>query len=558
MLDNRISADVLIIGGGVAGLNAALTAAELGAQVVVADKGVIERSGNIAGGVDHFLAYLGTGPEWDTREAYLRCTWDVSQGAADLQVVDAVYCAELENAITRFAEIGVDLKRPDGTYYRTQSYGHPGPWWINFNGKRLKPKLGAAIRKAGCKVLDRVTVTDLLVGKDGRVAGALAFHIRTGEFYEISAKTVVVASGGINRLYVSPSGLAFNTWLCPVNTGDGQALAYRAGATLANMEILRMTLGPQGLSAAGLNAFMGMGARLVNSSHQEFMARYDLRGNGAPRYKLVSGVLGEMREGRAPVYLDCRHLEEEDLRHLVKTLGYDKDTLPDFFEQKGIDLKNDLLEISISEGMQGGPSELTGSGVKIDSNCESTVPGLFAAGNCSDQCRSLHMAFSSGIRAGRQAAQEALKQKTFLDLDQDEVSTRMDERSRPMAAAGGAFWGEFEDVLKRVMTLGAGPVRSAPGLEHARSSLEQLKAYASELRAENYHQLCRITEACNMLEMGSVLIHSAQFRKESRFGIGHFRSDFPERDDQSWLGQVLVKKGEFEPECEFLKLTCTL
>lgn len=557
-METRITTDVLIIGGGVAGLNAALTAAEAGAQVVVTDKAVIERSGNIAGGVDHFLAYLNTGPEWDTKEAYLRCTWEVSQGAADLEVVDAVYCSELDNAFKRFAQVGVDLERPDGSYYRTQSYGHPGPWWINFNGKRLKPKLGAAVRKAGCKVLDRVTVTDLLVAENNQVAGALGFHIRTGEFYEIRAKTVVVASGGINRLYVSPSGLAFNTWLCPVNTGDGQAVAYRAGATLANMEILRMTLGPQGLSAAGLNAFMGMGGRLVNSSHQEFMTRYDARGNRAPRYKLVSSVLSEMHEGRAPIYLDCRHLEEEDLKHLIKTLGYDKDTLPDFFKQKGIDLKNELLEISVSEGMQGGPSELTGSGVKIDANCESTLAGLFAAGNCSDQCRSLHMAFGSGIRAGRFAAQEALKQTAFLDLNQDEISTLKHKRFRPMTTEGAISWEEFEDVIKRVMTQGVGPIRSESGLEHARSSLEKLKAYIADLRAENYHQLCRITEACNMLEMGGVMIQAALFRKESRFGIGHFRSDFPERDDQNWLGQVLVKKGGPEPECSFLRLSCNL
>ncbi|MBW2018229.1 MAG: FAD-dependent oxidoreductase, partial [Deltaproteobacteria bacterium] len=256
MEDQYLKTDVLIIGGGVAGLNAALSAREAGQDVVIMDKAVIKRSGHAAGGIDHFCAYLNTGPEWDTREAYLEFTAKSARGAADLSVVEKVYCDELETAIKRFDDIGCTLRRPDGSFFRTQSFGQPGPWWINFNGKRLKPLLTRAVKRAGCTVLERVVTSDLLV-YDGEVCGAAGFDIRKGTFYVVQAKAVIMLTGGTNRLFQNPTGLSFNCWMCPANTGDGEAMALRAGAELANVEYLRMTLVPRGFSAPGLNALVG-------------------------------------------------------------------------------------------------------------------------------------------------------------------------------------------------------------------------------------------------------------------------------------------------------------
>ena len=238
MQTHRHQADILIIGGGVCGLNAALTAREQGRSVIVMDKAVIERSGHIAGGIDHFLAYMDTGAEWDTREAYLEFTGKSARGVTNIDVVDSVYCQELPHALKRFEEINCTLRQPDGTYYRTKSYGQPGPWWINFNGKRMKPLLAKAARKAGCAVLDRVVTADLLTN-GGTVCGAAGFDIRTGDFHIIRAGAVIISTGGTNRLYSNPSGMSFNTWMCPADTGDGEAMSLRAGAELANIEFLR-------------------------------------------------------------------------------------------------------------------------------------------------------------------------------------------------------------------------------------------------------------------------------------------------------------------------------
>lgn len=553
MTGEHVKTDLLIVGGGVAGLNAALTAAEAGLKIVITDKACIERSGNIAGGVDHFLAYLETGPEWDTRDAYLEFTARSNRGATDLSIVEKVYCEELRPAIERFEKVGCPLYRPDGTYFRTQSYGQPGPYWINFNGKRLKPLLAKAVRKAGCKVLNRVVVTDLLVN-DGAVVGAVGFHMRDLTFYVIEAKAVLVTTGGTNRLYQNPTGLSFNTWMCPVNTGDGEAMSLRAGATLANIEYLRMTVVPRGLNAAGLNALVGMGAKLVNSLGEEFMCHYDPRGVQAARYRLAEGVLGEYKARRGPVYADCRHLDPDALRHLITTLSYDKDTLPDFFQQKGIALSRDLLEVGPSDGMQGGPTEVCGSGVKIDQNCATTIPGLFAAGNSVDQCRSLHMAVTSGIHAGR-AATHITAQKAAPSLPEDKIQNFRQALYASMNEPGRAIsWQEYEDVLQRVITEGLGPVRSSGGLERTREKLASLEEWHGRIKAGNGHELCRVHELRNMLTVARGMVQAALFRTESRFGQCHHRQDFPDTNDEKWCGQVLVRV-DGEITTSFLQLS---
>jgi adenylylsulfate reductase subunit A len=199
----NISTDVLIVGGGLAGTNAAMGASQKGASVVVADKGNINRSGDIGGGVDHFLAFLNEGQKWDTREGFLSYVEKIGRGTGHLSIIDSVYCAELPDAIERMAKIGTPLTQSDGSFFRTGSMGQPGTFWINFNGKKLKPCLGKAVRKLGCNVLDKVMMVDL-INHQGTVVGGVGFHIRSGIFYVIEAKATIIATGNTNRLYENP------------------------------------------------------------------------------------------------------------------------------------------------------------------------------------------------------------------------------------------------------------------------------------------------------------------------------------------------------------------
>lgn len=541
METHRHQTDVLIVGGGVCGLNAALTAREQGRSVLVMDKAVIERSGHIAGGVDHFLAYLNTDPDWDTREAYLKFTGQSARGVTNIDVVDAVYCGELDNALARFDAVGCSLRQADGTYYRTKSYGQPGPWWINFNGKRLKPLLAQAARRAGCAVLDRVAACELLTN-GGEVCGAVGFDIRSGDFHVVRAKAVVVSTGGTNRLFSNPSGLSFNTWMCPADTGDGEAMCLRAGAELANVEFLRMTVVPRGFNAAGLNALTGMGAVLINGRGEAFMDQYHPLGMRGPRSTLVQGVLNEMREGRGPVSMDCRGIEPGALAHLVRTLSYDKDSFPDYFEQMRLDLAATPMEVDTSEGLQGGPNEVCGSGIRIRTDGSASLPGLYAGGNAADQTRSLHMAVTGGIHAGRGAAAYAARLKTARDINEAQADHFREEIFAPLDPGRVIEWKELEAAVQRVLTEGAGPVRSASGLKTARDKLDKIQVLSERVGARTPHDLLRLREVRNLLTIGRCMVRAALFREESRFGICHKRTDFPERDDARFLGQVVVTR----------------
>ena len=551
-LGTVLEADVLVVGGGLAGANAAIAAAERGARVVVMDKGKIERSGDIGGGVDHFLAFLNTDDTWDTRDHFLRYLWKIGRGTADPKVVEKVYCDELPEAIKRMERIGCPLTQPDGTFYRTRSMGQPGPYWINFVGKRLKPCLAAEVRRLGCTVLDKVTATELLL-KDGQVVGATGMHIRTGEFYIVCAKATIVSTGSTQRLYESPRVNPFNTWLSPFDTGDGQAMAFRAGATLTNMEYMRMTMMPKGFAAPGFNAFTGMGGRFMNSLGEYYMEKNHPMGNKAPRYDVVYYSLQELKAGRGPLFIDCRHLKDEDLDHLYNTLGYDKDTLPDYMKQRGEDLKSKPVEIMVSEGMQCGPTEVTGSGVKIDQNCASTVPGLYACGDATDAQRCVHGCITGGYAAGKGAAAYAAGVK-LQKPDSGQVMAIKERVYEPMSREEGISYTDAENIIRKIMTENAGAERSEGSLRVAGDKLKKARGYLSLIKAGDYHELMRANESRSILEVAEMMVQAALFRKESRNKPYHHRLDYPETDNENWCGQVLVRKEGDGAELEFLPI----
>ncbi len=533
-----IETDVLIVGGGLAGLSAAIAAAERGARVAILEKAGIERSGAIGGGVDHFIAYLEAGEPWDTRDAYLRWIGTMARGAVDLRVHNAIYCRELKAAIERLARIGNPLTQPDGTYYRTAALGMPGPYAVNFNGKHLKPRLAKVVRGLGCQVMDRVATTNLLCN-GGRVAGAMGFQIRTGEFVVAQAKATVVTTGRVDRLFENPTGIHFNTWQCPSDVGAAQAMAFRAGAALANMEYLRITVVPKGFAAAGLNALTGMGGRFINAMGEQFMARYDPSGDKAPRYRLAQAVMEENHAGRGPVFIDCRQLTAKQMEHLYATLSYDKDTLPDFLAQKGIDLAKDPVEVMAAEGHLGGPAEGVGSGLVIDETCGSTLEGLFAAGDCTNAASTASPAVTSGCAAGKAAAAYALKAQQGQP-SREQVEAEREWVVAPLRRKEGILPREMEETAARIMWQQVGPARTEAGMRAGLDKLLRLEAHLDQLRARDLHELMRANEVRDLLLIGKIMATAALYRRESRFGIYHRRLDCPEMED-AWNGQVRVK-----------------
>jgi adenylylsulfate reductase subunit A len=550
----NISTDVLIVGGGLAGTNAAMGASQKGASVVVADKGNINRSGDIGGGVDHFLAFLNEGQKWDTREGFLSYVEKIGRGTGHLSIIDSVYCAELPDAIERMAKIGTPLTQSDGSFFRTGSMGQPGTFWINFNGKGLKPCLGKAVRKLGCNVLDKVMMVDL-INHQGTVIGGVGFHIRSGIFYVIEAKATIIATGNTNRLYENPRINPFNTWLCPFDTGDGQIMALKAGAALTNMEYMRMTLLPKGFAAPGFNALVGMGGRFLNSLGDYYMEKNNPMGNRAPRYEVVFHTLEEIRKGHGPIYIDCRHLTEKDLTHLMATLGYDKDTLPDYFEQRGEDLSAKPVEITVSEGMQAGPTEVTGSGIKIDKESAATVPGLFACGDACDHNRCVHGAITGGYKAGKSAAAYAKTLSRSEDITNSMTREKIEWFMEPLQRASGHSYRQIEDSIRKIMAEHVGPRRTEQALTYGLEKLQRIEHYLDEIKADDLHELMRTHETRSILAVGKLMATTALFREESRNKPYHHRLDFPDTDDTNWCGLVVVCKDGDELSCSFEPIT---
>tara|TARA_B100000315_G_scaffold229372_1_gene238909 strand:+ start:11911 stop:13608 length:1698 start_codon:yes stop_codon:yes gene_type:complete len=542
----EIKTDVAVIGGGTAGLNCAMAAAESDCDVLVVEKANIVRSGAIAGGIDHFMAYMENGEDWDSREAYLGYVARVAKGASNLKIHEKVYCDELPAAIERIESLGISLRDPrypnSQDFFRTQSMGQPGPYWINFDGKKLKPRMAREVNRRGCRVLNRVQVTNIFL-HDGELAGFTGFDIRTGDFYLIHAKTIIISTGNTNRMFRTQNGNPFNLWYCPANTGDLHRAAYDAGVELANMEYVRMTIVTKGFSTPGFNAFFGMGCKLVNSLGESFTKNYHPMGDKAPRNVMVWGALQEIKEGRGPIYMDARHLSTEDLDHLFKTLGTDKDTLPDYLAAKGYLKDGAMIEMTVSEPMQARPSELCGAGIKIDENCASNVPGIYAAGDAADQMGCLHMCTAGGFAAGKAAAAYAGTVTKHHPVDMTAVRDERERVFKPLGRNSGLHYSEFENVVRIITSDHFGPIKTELSLNAALEKLDGIDGERNNLRATNLHELMRCHESSNIHQVAKIMAHAALVRKESRFAPYHYRADYLETDDDNYCGLIGISKG---------------
>ena len=523
---HEIETDVLVLGGGNAGTMAALAASKKGVAVALVDKANINRSGCSAAGIDHFCAILDTGPAWDTRETFLNWYNKLTQGLIDIDIPDYAFLSRIKRLVHYLESLGINMRLgKDGDYMRTRSFMQPGEYYINFDGRDIKPLTSAAAEQAGAKFFRQIAIVDLLES-DGRVVGAVGFHIRTGEQYVFRAKATIVATGNVSRLYSNQANMPFNAWHSPFNNGGAHAWAFRAGAELKNMEFVNYSLTPVNFGASGFNAIVGMGGYIVNSAGERFLFKYHELGEKGPRWIMPLGVYDEMKAMRGPCYFDIRHLPEEDYQHLIThLLPVDKNTFLDYCEQKGIDLRKDLLEIQITEG---GLPAFMGSvtGVFVDKKGATSKPGLYAAGGCAAAISSLSGAVCTGDTAGEEAAEEVLAHPQSI------FGGKLDDRREliyaPMSVKDGYAYAELEGKLRQVMTHYVGIGRNAQGLKNGIAELDKLERNFAKAKAENYHDLMRLFEVRDLILVGQAITRAALAREESRFGIAHHRGDFSE------------------------------
>ena len=545
----ELETDVLVVGGGVAGSMAAIPALEAGLKVVICEKGkVLDHCGSIGCGVDHYLTVMDSGPDWDTPAFLLKHVPELTDYIVDMAVASRVI-HEMPRVFRKLEALGVDFKdRKTGDYYRLRSFGLPGTYHINFDGTDFKKHIGERVRKGKATVLMRTMVVQLLV-KDNRAYGAIAFNFRTGEWYAIRAKAVVLAAGDVNRISQNASGLAFDSWHIPYNTGDAHAMGYHAGAALANMESVEATLTPKGFSCQGLNALVSLGAYFVNKSGERFMFKYDNKGENARRAVIADAVINESLLGNGPIYLDCRHLSQDMLDRMEHTLQVDRYTLPAYYKQKGVNFREELVEVSVSElSIRRSGVYFRGSGLAVDTNAETSVDSLYAAGDCATVSGGISGAAVLGHIAG-EGVVERLKEGggALPPIDRRAVESIRAQAACHLASPDGMPWKQFEDATRQTVTDYVGVRRSANGLKLALDTLHTLAEREPQLRADDLHGLMRVHEAKNIRLSAEIMASASLAREETRTGSAHWRLDHPEPDELNWRKFVIVERGADGP-----------
>ncbi|MCL5961989.1 MAG: FAD-dependent oxidoreductase [Chloroflexi bacterium] len=542
-----VEADVLVIGGGLAGLMAAIGAADQGARVALLDKAHPRRSGAAATGVDHLFVIME--PETQLPQ-FIQKQVDICEGLTDRRLPGLF--RHSWDVLTFLESIGVQVRdsKTGELVWVVIPHLLGQKATVSIEGGDLKIRLLDAAQRRGIQVYPRTMGSGLRsVGK--RVVGATGLNIRDGTFVAFKARATVVATGAILRMYRAVADVRFNTHHCPYCTGDGQAMAYRAGAELVNMEITTTQPSPKGYSVAGISGIVSTGAHFLNALGERFMAAYDpVRMENTSKATMARAFLTETREGRAPLYVDFRHLTAEQRELLLRGFREERPTIIEYFNQKNIDLGKHPVEFELHEMFSGqGPA----GGIRLTSDrCESSLEGLLAAGDCTGG-KGWPAAMGAMI-FGQVAGHEAALRSRVLESTAVDGEQIQGERQRVFSLLNNQTsltWQEVEDKMKRVMTDYVGFSRSETSLGTALQHIGQLQEEARCIGASNYHDLMRALEVTNLLEVSRLIARAALERKESRLAPFHFRSDHPEKDDANWLGFVVLRKEQGEDRASF-------
>ena len=555
--------DVLVIGAGLAGMRAALAAHQEGASVGVLTKvhPVRSHSNAAQGGINAALTDRG-----DTWEEHAFETVKGSDYLGDQDAVE-ILAEEAGSDIIALEHMGVIFNRNDEGRLGTRRFGgqkRARTFFVSdFTGQAILHVLYEQILRSRIPVFEEWFVTSLMKNEKGHCTGVVAFEIRTGKFALFQAKAVIMATGGLGRVY-EPST---NALIC---TGDGIALAYRAGAPLMDMEMVQYH--PTTLKGKGLlisEAARGEGAYLLNCHGERFMQRYAPSMMELASRDVVSRAEQiEINEGRGVegcVLLDCRHLGKKFIGDRLRQINEEAKTFVN------IDLSEQPLPIRPGMHYQMG-------GIKTDTegrcwdiqNQWKGVEGLFAAGECA--CLSLHGGNRLGANSlldtivfGRRAGSHAANYAKSVSLEPGAESLVAQDREyvRSIAQRKGN-----EDRVATIrydmgitMHRRLGVFRDHDGMETAQQQLRMLRERWNVVGIQDKGQMFNTSllaalELDLMLDCASIIALGGVTREESRGA--HFRTDFLERNDKQWLKHILIYfRGTADPEIAFLPVRIT-
>ena len=542
-----VDTDVLIIGGGTAGCMAATELKERypRLRVTIMEKAHIDRSGCLAGGMNAINAYLNPG---ETPESFVKYVRFDNCGLIREDLVKSQ--AELfEYCVKKVEGWGLPILTDEkGTYVPR------GRWNIKINGESLKPILAKAVREAGVQVLNWIVTTNLLT-KGNRATGAIGFSIRNGRLYVVRAKATIVATGGASGLYRphNPLDAQQKTWYCPYNTGAGYAMGIRAGAEMTSYEMRYIALRTKDAIAPTGTIALGVGAPQINAKGEKFMAtRYaHLGGDSAPTPYRAYGPIMEIKEGRGPIYLDTRHITPEQVRQLKAAYldMYPSQVL--YWAANGIDPRQQPVEVQTTEPyIVGGHCQ---AGYWIDINRQTTLEGLYAAGDVAGGApyKFVSGCWAEGVIAARAAGEFA--QRTKLETTDSSFIDREEKRVfRPLWNHGKILYAirskALEARLQKIMEEYAGGAThyyemNEEQLVLARKYLTKLPEQLDLLEATDLHDLMKVHEVIDRIDVAQVLVEHLFFRRETRWPSYQTRVDYPERNDEEWLKFVNSRRN---------------
>ena len=533
-----IHTDVLIIGGGTAGCYAALTIREKSdAKIVIAEKANIKRSGCLAAGVNAINAYIVKGRKPQDYVDYARKDADeIVRGDLLLTMSE-----HLNEVTSKMEQLGlVILKDENGDYVARGNRN------IKINGENIKPILADAVNQLdNVEVINHLNTTDYIV-EDNTIKGAFGFHMENGTAYEIRAKKVLCATGGAAGLY-KPNNPGFSRhkmWYPPFNTGAGYAMGIDAGAEMTTFEMRFIALRCKDTIAPTGTIAQGVGAKQVNAKGEIYEDKY-----GITTSQRVYGTTQENLEGRGPCYLRTEGIEKEKDTDLKKAyLNMAPSQTLKWIEQ-GKDPSEQNVEIEGTEPYIVGGH--TASGYWVNTNRETTIHGLYAAGDVAGGCPQKYV--TGALVEGELAALdivEKLKDQKFDITDNKEeqlLDEKVKEYNNILSDKDSIFTIEqMEEAMQKVMDAYAGGISShyqfnENCLNLAKEKINNLITLSGQLSAKDYHELMFYYELKERLTICLTLIEHLKARKETRWHSFAENLDHPQKSDD-WKKYVNTKK----------------
>ncbi|MGN6083605.1 fumarate reductase/succinate dehydrogenase flavoprotein subunit [Trinickia sp.] len=521
--------DIVVVGGGTAGPMAAIKAKERNPhlKVLLLEKANVKRSGAISMGMDGLNNAIVPGHA--TPEQYTREITIANDGIVDQSTVHA-YAMHSFKTIEQLDRWGVKFEKDGNGDFAVKKVHHMGAYVLPMpEGHDIKKILYRQLKRGRIEITNRIVVTRVLTDAQGHAAGVLGFDCRTAQFYAIRAKAVILCCGAAGRLGLPASGYLMGTYENPTNAGDGYAMAYHAGAALANLECFQINPLIKDYNGPACAYVTGpLGGFTANGKGERFIECDYWSG------QMMWEFYQELQGGNGPVFLKLDHLAEETIQTIEQILHTnERPSRGRFHAGRGTDYRTQMVEMHISEiGFCSGHSA---SGVHVNTDARTTVPGLYAAGDMAAVPHNYMLgAFTYGWFAGEHAAQYVAGRE-HARLDTGQVQAERTRALAPLERERGLAPAQVEYKLRRFVNDYLQPPKVTRKMEIGLQRFAEIAEDIAAIKAHNPHELMRAAEVSVIRDCAEMAARASLFRTESRWGLYHHRVDYPDRNDAEWF-----------------------